>query len=275
MKKQAILLITIFFILAGFAACFADEMKVEVFEVKYRDAKSLKPAVEHLKSPEGKVTVDGHTGSLIVVDHLENLKMISQIIAQLDVPEKQIEIKVMVAEVTSAVMRRAGLLSGEAVIPPERFREVEYLINNSDTSNVKTRMTVKTMSGRPAVIRVAEEELFGGTTVLHQGRTYISPLVERSAGNFLEVLPKANNDGTITVVLRPEVSEFREDRTIDERSVLTQVIVNSGDTIVIGGMDREERRKRGAEVPFTGVSAAIENSEDTRRVVMFLTAVLL
>lgn len=270
MKKSIICLITLLLIpyscLAG-----PEDLKAEVFNVQYSDAAGICKAVEQLKSPEGKVTLHANSNSIIVYDRPENIAVISQVIKQLDVRKEQVEVKVLVAEVSDTVLGRLGLTYGQGILPPEKMREIAYLIEQEKTSDVQTEMAMRTLSGEPARIAIAQEKLLGGTIIRRRGLLVIIPPVERAAGNFLEVVPTVNRDGTITVIVRPAVSEFLDVHTIHERSLITKVTVNSGDTIVLGGVQtgRVETRREG--IPGTGLHISTRGAKRSIRTVMFLT----
>ncbi|MGB2599735.1 MAG: secretin N-terminal domain-containing protein [Candidatus Omnitrophota bacterium] len=272
MKKVFVLAI-IFFHLVGTVFCQPEDMEVKIFKIKNRRAESLLPVVEHMKSGEGKVTVDSNTDSLIVVDYPQNLTRMAEVLKTLDVPEKQVEIKVLVAEITDAFLGQAGLSFGQSVMTPERFDRMRYLLEKSENSNVRSEMTVLTMSGQPATIKVAQEEILWGAVVsVPESKTItVAPVAKRSAGKFLEVLPRVNNDGSITVTLRPEVSEFQKDRSIYERSIITQVNVGNGDTIAIGGLEAEKKYTEQTGIPLTGTRVHA-GMKERRKIIMFLTA---
>jgi type II secretory pathway component GspD/PulD (secretin) len=271
--KKVFILVVIFSLLAGTVLCQPEDMEVNIFRMKNRRAESLLPVVEHMKSGEGKVTVDSNTDSLIVVDYPQNLQRMAEVLKTLDVPEKQVEIKVLVAEVTDAFLGQAGLSLGQSVMAPERFDRMRYLLERSKNSNVRSEMTVLTMSGKPASIKVAQDEILWGAVVsVPESKTItVAPVAKRSAGKFLEVLPGVNNDGSITVTLRPEVSEFQKDRSIYERSIITQVNVESGDTIAIGGLEAEKKYTEQDGIPLTGATVH-GGMKERRKIMMFLTA---
>jgi len=272
--KTLISFIIIFFISAGSVFCEEEDLRVEVIKLKYADAEEMLPVVEHMLSADGKVTADPNSQTLIVVDHPQDLGRVSATIDQLDVPQKQVDITVVVAEVTDRFLREIGMPYGQAVIPPEKFKEIQYLLSKSEDSSIRSQMMVKTFSGQPAAIKVSQEELFGGTVrAAGDGSVIVyTPTTTRSAGSFLEVLPRVNNDGTITISVRPSVSKFLSERTKYEQTVLTQVIVNNGDTVALGGVDAVRQHARQKGIPFTGISIPLESSDEAKRIVMFLTA---
>jgi type II secretory pathway component GspD/PulD (secretin) len=271
--RTAFIFMLAFLVLAGAVLSESADLKMRIFKPENRRAASLYPVIEHLKSDDGKVTIDERTDSLIVVDHPSNLDRMASVLEQLDVPLEQVEINVLVAEATDSLLGKIGLDLARPVIKPEKFNEMRYLLQESDKAAVRSQMSVKTLSGQPAVMRVAQEEILWGKVVSPPESKVITvaPVGTRSAGRFLEVLPKVNNDGSITVTVRPTVSEFQEDRSVFERSVVTQVIIDSGDTIVIGGVETGESRTRKDGIPYAGISLS-SGKEESGRVVMFLTA---
>lgn len=266
--------VTILLVLLASLAETQDDLKAKVFEIQYESASDIYKAVVPLKSPEGKVTLISKTHQIIVYDHPENIKLIGEVIAQLDLRKEQVEVHVIVEEVSQEILKRIGLTNGQAVLDPEKFSQIKYLIEKETSSKTRTELMVRTISGEPADIAVAQEKIYGGTLTSSMQRMPVPIIVtttERDAGNFLEVLPRVNKDGTITVIVRPEVSEFTSDQTIHERSILTKVIVYNGYTIALGGVQsgRVEVEQQG--VSETGVSVPTTMTETTVQTVMFLT----
>jgi len=268
--KRTIIFILGFIIFIGALFCRAEDLEMRIFQLKHGNAEVLRSAVANLTSDEGKVTIAPDGNSLIVVDRASDLDRIGKVIEHLDVRQKQVEIKVLIVEVTDTFLGRIGLVSGQAVIPSDKFKEIQYLLQRGEHSSISSEMTVRTLSNKPATIQVAQERIFQQTTILPESGTPVTSYIERSAGNFLEVLPKVNSDGTITVTIRPTLSSFEKMSDVYERSILTQVIVNNGDTIALGGLDTEEERTRQANVPFTDISIPSERLEK-KKIVMFLT----
>jgi type II secretory pathway component GspD/PulD (secretin) len=259
---------------AGSAFSQPEDLEMRVFELKHRDAASMQPVIEHLKSSEGKISIDYYSDSLIVVDYPGNLEKMAEVISLLDVPQKQVEIKVLIAEVTSTFLGRTGIVLGGDVISADEFGEISYLLNADKDINIRSEMAIKTLSGKPARFQVAREDIFWKTTIEPEsGIATIEPVEREPVGNFLEVLPKVNNDGSITVTVRPSVSNVRTDYSVYERSILTQVIINSGDTIAIGGFRESKVYATRGRLPFTETSIA-GGSEKAKQIVMFLTATI-
>jgi type IV pilus assembly protein PilQ len=273
--KKLLAFILIFSILTASAFSAKEDQEVRVFEIQHGSARSMFAVFEHLKSPEGKVTLHDAANKLIVVDYPKNIKQMEEIIRKLDVPQKQLEVTVIVAEVSGRFLAEAGISSGQVIIPEQRFREVRYLLTSSEESSVRSDMSIRTLSGQPATIQVAREEFFGGNIQRSGDTTVYMPPATRSAGNFLVVLPRVNSDGTIAVKVRPEMSRFQDDHSIYERSILTQVVVNSGDTIAIGGVTTSRQQVNERTLSHAALPSIEEGSEEYSKLMMFLTVKVL
>jgi len=270
-KKIAIIFLTVFLLSGGVLFSQAEKIRLEVFEVKYADIKSLEEAASALKSDEGRVSVHTSTNKLVVFDYPSNLERIAKVIELLDIKPKELEIKVVVVELTSAFLRRLGLGGRATIIPPAKFDEFMFLVKVAKEATVRSEMSLRTISGRVAALSVSEKEIFGGTLTREGDELVVVPIQEREAGSYLEVLPRVNDDGTINIIIRPSVSEFRADGSARERSILTQLVVNDGDTVAIGGLDVTGKRTGGESIPPADIAISKGNVDAARKVVMFLT----
>ncbi len=272
--KRFVFIVIFFVVFSSTTFLYSEERTAEVFKVMHGDIEALYSVLEQMKSPEGKVTMHSFSGSVIVVDYPDKIEEMRSILVQLDMAQKQVEIKVLIAEVSSAFLKRVGIGPSQTIIDPEEFHDVRYIMKASGEVAIRSEMAVKTLSGHPAAIQVSANEIFGPQIISSGGATVITPPPQIiSAGDSLEVLPKVNNDGTITVSLRPSKSRFEARNVVSERSLLTQVVIASGETIVIGGYTLAEDRNREGRVPFTDTSIST-NSLQERKIMMFLTAVI-
>ncbi|NQT32827.1 MAG: hypothetical protein HQ594_04050, partial [Candidatus Omnitrophica bacterium] len=182
----------------------------------------------------------------------------------------EVLIKALVVDASQEFINKAGIKIDEVVFPPKKFALAAGLIDEDKRSVIESEMTIRTLSGETASLKVALDKVFGGTLERKEGYLVYSPPVERSAGEFLEVLPRVNSDGTITVTIRPEVSEFQKDQSIYERTLLTQVTVNSGDTVLLGNIARSIRRGEEGGLPVLGETFSEKRSKKNN-VLIFLT----
>ncbi len=87
---------------------------------------------------------------------------------------------------------------------------------------------------------------------------------DKKFGNTLIVKPSVNKDNFITLSVKPEISNKVGDATfvfagatvaspiIDTRSLDSNVLIKSGDTLAIGGLIQDETAKSRTKVPIAG-----------------------
>jgi len=252
---------------------WADELELKIFEIQRGDAQSMYEIVKDLKSTEGRMSVDSNTNSLIVVDSPKNIARIGEVIERLDMKPKQVKIDVVITEVTDLFLEEAGIGSSQVVIPSGRYAVLLNLLKSKKESRIRTEMTVRTLSNKPAVIQATVDEIFGHIIAMHTDSAtgFIFPIYAQT-GDYLEVLPRVNNDGTIMVTLRPSTGGFTEDGTLHEKTALTEVVVNNGDTLVIGGVNNDSVETKKEGPPLLGNPLSKTDSGQRQRVLMFLTA---
>ncbi|MBN2097321.1 MAG: secretin and TonB N-terminal domain-containing protein [Candidatus Omnitrophica bacterium] len=164
---------------------------------------------------------------------------------------------------------------------------------------LKSRSNTKTLSN-PKIITLNNKE-----AVIHVGRNYNIPLYERNSstgqmeitdykkeqiGIKLTVTPHVNAQGEITVDLHPEVSSFLQfdnygnvqAPVFSTREATTQVMVKDGETIVIGGLIKEEAVDYVKKIPILGdlpllkhLFSKTNKTVDTTDLIIFVTVKLL
>jgi type II secretory pathway component GspD/PulD (secretin) len=265
MKKATILFIVFSLILFKTAYGQPEELEVRVIEIQYGNARSLQDIVEHLKGPKGKLSVDSRTNSLVVVDSPKNIERIAEVIEKLDIRQKQVEIKVVIADVTDDFLKASGIVASKVIIPENNFIAVFGLLSSDQGTSVRSQMSVRTLNNKPARIQVTADEILGHVIYWYGDDKEIVAPIALKTGDVLEVLPRVNDDGTILVELSPSQSALTDDGDFYEKSMTTQVLINDGDTIALGGLDAG-RRETGRRPFFTG------RARKKQRVMMFLTA---
>lgn len=252
-------LISIFLLLASLAFAQTCNPQVKVFKIASGNAESLSAIAQDLLTQQGTVSFDNNSNSIIVFDCPQNIERIAAVIKELDVREKEVEIKVLVTEASSSFLEGIGLVAGQVIIPKGQFEAVLELIKESKETNIRAQMMVRTLSNHPAAIQVTKEEIIGFESIIIPGQAVVTSAIREPMGSLLEVLPSVNNDGTIKVLLQPSVTSIDEDAAPSQRTVFTQALVKSGDTIVIGGAETQKKSRQGLA------------SSENRRVAIFLT----
>jgi type IV pilus assembly protein PilQ len=121
-------------------------------------------------------------------------------------------------------------------------------------SKILSTPKVTTINNKEARILVGQRIPYTTTTVTTAGSTQATQFLE--VGIKLTVTPTINVDEKITLKVHPEVSLYvRADAAgpvTGTREAETTVMVNNGETVVIGGLITENDQKLGTQVPLLG-----------------------
>jgi len=117
---------------------------------------------------------------------------------------------------------------------------------------------------------------------------------DKTYGNKLLVRPSVNKDGFITLSVKPEISNKVGDQSfvfagatvtspiIDTRSLDSNVLIKSGDTLAIGGLIQDEQVKARSKVPVLGdlpvlgyLFAERLNARTKRNLLVFVTPTII
>lgn len=268
-------LVLVFFIISLIPAAYGQSGRLEMrkFPVRSFDPESLIAVVQKLNSSDGEVVYDKRTHSLIVLDTPQNLERIAEVIGQLQEDTKQVQIEVTVAEVSEAFLQDAGIRSTQVIIPRGQFVSVLSLIQDRGDAHIRSRSTVRTVSNHPASIQVTRDTLIPAEVVRYSDGTTVVVPERKPVGSILEVLPRVNDDSTITLSVQPSFSTLDDSSSVPlDRSLSTQVLVNDGDTVLIGGLDAVRQEQRQEKVSFLGIPIFSSKAEGARHTVIFLTA---
>lgn len=169
----------------------------------------------------------------------------------------------------------AGLNLAFQKLTDFQFEMLIHLMEEDGSYNVLSSPRVLTMNNQDAVIIVGTKlPIIKSTTDSNSGGTpTTSTSLERyeDIGIKLKVLPQVCDDGFINLIVHPSVRDLlsyqsgkvssgavggsvslTEYPVVATREAETQVMVKSGQTIVIGGMIRESKQTTQLKVPFLG-----------------------
>ena len=252
--------------------------------------------------------------TLVLSGTPEELDSASKLLLQLDTPPQQVMVDVKVVDTSPQFAEELGLSYNFApiaignVAPGSTIDPATGLQNPGTTvpfnfatfsrlglgvsallNAVKTRTDTKLLADpRVQVIDNEDANIFIGDTV----RTQVSQsslngttiqVLEFPVGIILLVRPRVNSDGKITLRVHPVVSTITGFSAgnlpqSSSREVETTVMVQDGETIVIGGLIRDEYSKIIQEVPFLSklplIGELFRNRSTNRRhsdVMIFIT----
>lgn len=167
---------------------------------------------------------------------------------------------------------------------------LQFLRTQSDTKNL-ARPKILTLNNEPAQIKIVTDEAIGlkvSTTSTSTTSSATTQEAERSeTGVSLTVTPQANFvTDEITMAIIPTVTIARTGATFgsstfrdpEERGTQSILKVKSGETIVIGGLMRDDTSKTVTKVPVLGdiplVGAAFRHKSESikeRELIIFIT----
>ena len=135
-------------------------------------------------------------------------------------------------------------------------------MSGDSDNNILSTPSIITVDNEEAEIVVAENVPFitGKETSSSSGTNNPFQTVERrDVGLTLKVKPQINQDGTITMDIRQEVSQVKDqsvgaakDISTTKRSMKTTVLVDDGQVIVLGGLMDEQVDEAESKVPLLG-----------------------
>ncbi len=257
------------------------------------------------------VTAETKSNSLIVTAPLQAFELVEQLIKDLDKPQKQVYISVIIADVTLNDDLRYGVewnwftrsdptFTGSSAMGLDEWDEgirwgvisdtiqgfLEALEKETEISVISTPsiLTLDNVqgtisSGREITIRTGSRENASGS---------VEDLTSRiEAAIVLDVTPRINDSGFVQLDINQTIDDIGEtdsygNPSIVRREAIATVLVQAGETVVLGGVIQEDRRvtERGIpvlkELPLIG--SLFKSKEETVRrseLMVFITPYVL
>jgi len=235
--------------------------------------------VRSASSKEMKMVVDERANSLIFFTSGEAYQQLLPLIKRLDILPKQVMLEVMIAEVKLTDAFKSGVdfvltnqgdaskvggfnLSGGSaglsyiLTGAQGSLNVNLLQTNTNV-NVLSRPTLLVRDGVTASITVGDDIPTVGEIVSDPVNGNRTSVVYRKTGVDLKVKPTINARGVIIMEINQTISNqtpgsdsVAGSPIVFERSIGTEVIAESGQTIVLGGLISETRTINDSSVPF-------------------------
>lgn len=249
-----------------------------------------------------EVSVDSRVNAVIVSGNQTALDKIDELVKSIDVPVHQVMIEAKIVEITTEGSKDLGMSwrwgangdttgdnnAGRLWTVSEYQKKLDsydsYMPNPADTGagdpfkfgdfyrgpmifesiltaaettgNAKllSNPKIMAMNGKEAKVQIGEQVIYSG------GPT--QPPQEKDTGIILDITPRINDEGWITLDVNPEVSEavWREVKgggtfpypSIVKRIAKTTVKVKDGEEILIGGLIQQSDSKSNSRIPILG-----------------------
>ena len=252
--------------------------------VSNRTAGSDSLALESLLSSRGSVVSDSRTNTLIVNDTSQNIDKIRKMIDLLDVAVKQVMVEARIVTASTDFSRELGIkwsaqkLGNSPVwggdFQPSFDLGVDLATNTAGTFNfgllkisdymLNLELTALQADGHGEVLS-APKVLTGdkqkayilrGTEIPYQTYSATEGLKTefRAAYLKLEVTPSITPDGKVQMALLVEKDSIgaitNDGIAIDTSELQTNVLVDDGETVVLGGIFDDVKRNDYEKVPF-------------------------
>ena len=166
------------------------------------------------------------------------------------------------------------------------FKAVLQALQQNTNTNIISAPKVAVVDGEEALINVGTNYPIPQYELNREtGQLFVSGYQIEKIGIILRVTPYAIGDGKVMMRLHPEVSEISgyvgqyKDRPITTtKEVSTTITVSDMDTVVIGGLIKENKSKNKNSVPFLGKIPLLgklftydDNSTDRTELLLFVT----
>jgi len=256
-------------------------MATRIIPISYANAQEMSKAVEKTLTKRGHIEVDARTNSLLVSDIDERLDKAESMIRSLDTRTPQVEIVARLVDVDHTATRSLGInwnltnvdvfdagANEEVHITPDpitgpagtaKFGTVKGFgsldaqltaLEAANKANIISNPRITTVNNREASVIVGQQiplivQDFAGNAV-----TQLTTI-----GIKLNVTPHINVGNKITMDVHPEVSDLSSQATVAGGIIInttmadTRVMVNDGETAVIGGLIRSNESDNNRGVP--------------------------
>ena len=230
----------------------------EFVRIRYADAGALADLLTGdggaaTLSERGRIAVDPRTNSVILTDTADNLAAFKRLVAELDIPVRQVQIEARIVNANSNFSEELGLRFGGAHITEADYQlDLELTALAADgRAEIVARPTVVTVDKRPATIESGVEVPFQQAT--KSGATSIA---FKDAVLQLEVTPQITPNDRIVMDLTVKQDTigriFHGVPSINTTRIATRVLVDDGQTVVLGGIFQTDRHETSTRTPLLG-----------------------
>ncbi|EOF8205272.1 DNA uptake porin HofQ [Yersinia enterocolitica] len=276
-------------------------------------ADSLNLAEGGLLSPLGSVVVDKRTNTLLIRDTPASLALLKNWLAEMDLPLQQVQLAAHIVTMSRENLQELGVRWGMGdTKPTSSLRMSNFNVNLPlPNSAISAGFNVARIGGRLLELELSALEQENQIDIIasprlvtshqqtasikqgsdipytvSQGKKVATTIEFKEAVLGMEVTPKILRNGKITLNLKisqnmPGMAMKRGDSEtllIDKQEIQTQITVNDGETIVLGGIF-QQKSSHGlnkvpilADIPWLGGLFKQDARQQSRReLVIFIT----
>jgi type IV pilus assembly protein PilQ len=268
-----------------------EEVRTETFQLNYIKAEAFKKLLtdpqQKLLSKRGSAVMDERTNQMFIQDTPSKLDEVRKIIAKVDIPVRQVMIEGRVVEASDKFTRNLGLnmtynntqlaaggppggagiaaagvtapVAGVGTVTAMLFNAANTRVLNLQLQALETDSKGKIISSPRVVTADKTEALIEtGTEVpyLQYTSSGAANIAFKLATLSLKVKPQITPDDNVILdvkINKDSVGQlFAGVPSIDTNKVNTQVLVENGGTVVIGGVYTQAQTNGEIKVPWLG-----------------------
>lgn len=238
--------------------------------------------------PDVRIVADEFNNSLLIHAPRREYEKVRTALQQLDVPPTQILIEASILEVTLTDEFSFGLQwafdgdinggrSGSGVFNPNnsgnigpqlpgfsysianRAGQVRAVLNTlakKNLVNVISSPSLMVLDNHSAQIQVGDQQPVQSSTIVTDGGNTSNSIQYKDTGVMLDVLPSVNAGGLVTMDVNQDVTDVGPvdaatgQRSFLQRAIASRVAVRSGETVVLGGLIRDNTSRGKTGIPW-------------------------
>ncbi|MDD4899198.1 MAG: hypothetical protein PHG68_01195 [Candidatus Omnitrophica bacterium] len=301
--------------------------ETEIFDIKYAKSSDMKTHLSSaITQGSGEVFVDERSSKVVISDLPDKMKKIGKMVKAFDAETKEVFIEAEILQITLKKEYQRGInweklfksadwhnfdLKGTFGVSPswtpsptlaasnvqlksgtlatDTWTETFQLLETFGDTKIISSPRLAVVNNQEAKILVGSREAYvtqsqsqaETTTVTSENVEFID------VGVKLHIVPSINEEGFITMKIKPEVSSVRETLTTSLNSKIpivetseaeTVVKIKDGSMILIAGLIKEDKRQDTNGIPFLGALPVIggffgakANLDKRTEVVIFIT----
>ncbi|MDK2921824.1 MAG: type pilus assembly protein PilQ [Desulfonauticus sp.] len=261
-----------------------EPLEREYIQINYTTAAELEPKVKSFLSDRGKLTADSRTNQLIVEDIRSRIEEIKSVIEKLDRPEKQVLIEARIVYATDDFQRAFGL-KWSFQNPGEYYGKGDQYYKEYGASGINfpssgpldfslagqvAKVAGKDLFTLDAELKLAESQNLAKTISSPRIVTLNNQKAEITQGTKIAVSTESESGGTtveykdalLRLTVTPQITpdnkvildldisdDSPKEDDIETKTAKTKLIVEDGETIVIGGVRKLTDNKSQTRVP--------------------------
>lgn len=246
------------------------------------------PAISQVAlGPQVRVVADEFNNALLIHAPRSEYRKIEAALRRLDLAPTQVLIEASILEVTltdetkfglqwffenefnsghtgSGVLTEGGInlapaVPGFSYTLTNSLGQVRAVLNalaKKSLLNVISSPSVMVLDNHTATIHVGDQQPVPGPQTVTDGGVITSSITYKDTGVMLSVTPSANAGGMVTMTIKQSVTDVgsvdvaTRQRSFLQREVASRVAVRSGETVVLGGLMRDNNNNGKQGVPW-------------------------